>query len=496
MIDKIRDTDTHFIIDGSTRHVTNTKEIKSMLVQYDHNSERFTFRVPRYVDEHDLSLCNFVRVHFINIDKSKRLERHGIDVITNTVEVCPEDNERVQCSWLITKNATQLAGSLHFVVQFALKDPDNNIIYSWNTAKYTGITIADGINFDEKTVSENNDLLTQWENRLLENQIVQLEQTTFSEEDNGENVWTATFGDGTTQELKVKNGSRGATGYVGSIETIGGKPLHFFVGTKAEYEALTEVQKANLFAIITDDVKFVGNPKHASMVYETLGDIVEESCTTLELFNNTLPENSSVAFTVTSNASVKLTDVPFSGLGFVTLYKGYNANSCYGIAWDMLGYLYHYKYHQGSEAINNGWHKVYTSVDESVPKADTADTAGTAVVAGCVRSGNRMFSTACNGTSGVSVELDSYTLYAISSSDGNTYTLFVGDKTSETTYCSTFSATSSITRAATFLEYQQGNLRMCGRDNALINTEWFDTAVDFKGTFQIMKIAEMRYGED
>ena len=37
------------------------------------------------------------------------------------------------------------------------------------------------------------------------------------------------------------------------VNTINGTPLRFFVGTQAEYEALTEAQKKNLFAVITND---------------------------------------------------------------------------------------------------------------------------------------------------------------------------------------------------------------------------------------------------
>ncbi len=40
---------------------------------------------------------------------------------------------------------------------------------------------------------------------------------------------------------------------VRGIKTINDESLRLFVGTKAEYEALTDVQKQNLFAIITDD---------------------------------------------------------------------------------------------------------------------------------------------------------------------------------------------------------------------------------------------------
>ena len=252
MKDKVKDTDTHFIIDGSTRLVKNESETKSMLVQYDHNSERFTFRVKRYPDDHDLSECNTVRVHFINIDKSKRMENSSVDDITDTLDVCPDDDEYVICSWLIPDSATQFAGSLHFVIQFAVIE-GKTVKYSWNTAKYTNITISDGIKNDEVFETEHIDILKGWEEELKANQIKNIEQTTYSDEDEGENVWTVTFGDERTQELKVRNGSKGETGLVGSIETVQKKPLHFFVGTKAEYEALSEEQKTNLFAIITDD---------------------------------------------------------------------------------------------------------------------------------------------------------------------------------------------------------------------------------------------------
>ena len=367
MINKIKDTDTHFIIDGSTRLVKNESETKSMLVQYDHNSERFTFRVPRYCDNHDLSLCkDHSRVHYINIDKSKRTENHGTDPIYD-VQVCPEDDQFVQCSWLITKNATQLAGSLHFVIEFALKDDNGDVLYSWNTAKYTGITIQDGINFDNRTVEENNDLLTKWEERIFGNQIVSLEQTQISDAPEGENIWTATFGNGDKSNLIVKNGARG---YVGSIETVQKQPLHFFAGTRAEYDALPDDKKKNLFAVFEDEAP-IGNPVRASMVYKGLGDIVDESCTTKELFDE-LPLNTSVSFTVNTNdTKVYLTDLPNknsvgNNYAFVTLYKGFTENYCYGLAWDIYGGMYFYKYHTGTAMDKNGWHKIYTEAENVI----------------------------------------------------------------------------------------------------------------------------------
>lgn len=245
------DSDTHFKIDGVTRTVKNEAEVKSMLVQFDHKSERFTFECPRYVDTHDLSLCNVVRVHYINIEKNSRTERKGFTPITD-LAVCPEDSNYVTCSWLIPSDATQLVGSLHFLIQFACEE-DTKILYSWNTAKYTSVVIAEGINGGEATVDEYTDTLIEWQNELKANQIKSIEQTTFSTEDNGENVFTVTFGDERTQELKVRNGSRGETGLIGSVETIQGNQLRFFAGTKDEYDALSDEEKVDLLAIIKDD---------------------------------------------------------------------------------------------------------------------------------------------------------------------------------------------------------------------------------------------------
>ena len=42
------DYDKHFVIDPVTRQIDN-KSGKIVLMQNDHNSERFTFEIPRYV---------------------------------------------------------------------------------------------------------------------------------------------------------------------------------------------------------------------------------------------------------------------------------------------------------------------------------------------------------------------------------------------------------------------------------------------------------------
>lgn len=53
----------------------------------------------------------------------------------------------------------------------------------------------------------------------------------------------------------VNNGTVGNidAGFISTIKTINGLPLRFFVGEAAEYNALTDAEKENLYAIITND---------------------------------------------------------------------------------------------------------------------------------------------------------------------------------------------------------------------------------------------------
>ena len=57
------DTDKHFVIDPVTREITNNSE-KLSLMQNDHNSETYTFEIPRNIDGHEMALCNVVEIHY------------------------------------------------------------------------------------------------------------------------------------------------------------------------------------------------------------------------------------------------------------------------------------------------------------------------------------------------------------------------------------------------------------------------------------------------
>lgn len=135
----VYDSDTHFIIDPATRAIANVTG-KTVLMQKDHNSEIFTFELPRYIDGHDMSMCNCVEVIFINTDNTTKDKNRGERTL-NDLQLSPDSEEVVICSWLIDENVTTYAGSLAFMLRFACIADDGTTEYAWHTAAHEKFTV-------------------------------------------------------------------------------------------------------------------------------------------------------------------------------------------------------------------------------------------------------------------------------------------------------------------------------------------------------------------
>jgi hypothetical protein len=153
----VSDFDARFVINPITRQIRNESKGKITLIQNDHNSERFSFELPRLVEGHDMSLCNKVEVHYLNVSQNKE-QRDGV----YTVDDLRVDGDKVVCSWLISNNATMLVGSLNFLLRFSCVNEDGVITYAWHTAIHTGIVVSDGINGGEMLETEYLDIIEQW----------------------------------------------------------------------------------------------------------------------------------------------------------------------------------------------------------------------------------------------------------------------------------------------------------------------------------------------
>lgn len=160
----VYDSDSRFKIDPVTREIKNESSKKTVIMQYDHNSERFTFELPRIIEGHDMSLCNKVEVHYINIDASKRDKSTGVYKVDD-LQASNEDT--VVCSWLISRGATQYAGALSFILRFCCVDEDGVITYTWNAAINSSITVSSGIDSAKEFQTEYVDIIQQWKTSVM-----------------------------------------------------------------------------------------------------------------------------------------------------------------------------------------------------------------------------------------------------------------------------------------------------------------------------------------
>lgn len=161
----VYDTDSHFQINAVTRKIINVSNSKTVLLQYDHNSERFTFEIPRYIEGHDMSLCTTIQLHYLNVASNKSGQTAGVYEIED-LQLSPESEDMVICSWLISRNATLYHGSLNFMLRFICETDE--IDYTWNTEIYTGISVSEGMNNGDIIVDEYIDILEQWERKLFD----------------------------------------------------------------------------------------------------------------------------------------------------------------------------------------------------------------------------------------------------------------------------------------------------------------------------------------
>lgn len=162
----IVDMGKHFVIDPSTRTITSGAE-KVILVQGDHNSERYTFEIPRIIDGHDMSSTNRIEIHYDNISKDKKETNEGLYISNDAVV----NGDKIEFSWLVSGNATQLAGKIQFWINFVCLDDDGNVIYSWGTDIFKGINILQHNRNTEAVVVKIPDLLYQWKDELLNGEV-------------------------------------------------------------------------------------------------------------------------------------------------------------------------------------------------------------------------------------------------------------------------------------------------------------------------------------
>ena len=232
------------VIDPIARKIS-TKYEKIRLVQNDNNSMRITFEMPRYVRGHDMSNCSTVEVHYDNISIDRKQINSDVYFVDD-IEVATEDDTTINFSWLVSRNATQIVGSVEFSLHFGYEE-DPSLEYAWHTTTYSGISVLVGKHNTEAVVDNNPDAFTALQKEIDERKLDKI--TDVSQTGNFGGVYALNT-NGTQGMIKVTNqtgsGSIPIRGSGGVI--VGGTPTadaHLTTKKYVDDLADTKVSKDN-----------------------------------------------------------------------------------------------------------------------------------------------------------------------------------------------------------------------------------------------------------
>lgn len=167
-IHSVYDTDSHFKIDPITKKIECEAQKKVRLTKGDHDSERFTFECPRYVEGHDMMECNVIEVHYINIDATDKTKVSKSFFPVDDKQLSEESENIVIFSWLIKGTATKYVGTLGFSVRFACITNAPTIDYQWLTDINNSVSVGDTIFNSEYIAEEYEDALAAWKAEIEE----------------------------------------------------------------------------------------------------------------------------------------------------------------------------------------------------------------------------------------------------------------------------------------------------------------------------------------
>lgn len=143
----------HVVI-GVNRKVVVPEALKRIAVQYDHNVETVTFDCPRYWDNLDMSKMAV----YINYMRS---DGYTDSYPVGTVTVDEDDSNIMHFNWTISRNVTEVAGVISFLVCIKNTDSEGNEVNHWNSELCQDLYVSPGMETDEQYEEVPTDLVTQ-----------------------------------------------------------------------------------------------------------------------------------------------------------------------------------------------------------------------------------------------------------------------------------------------------------------------------------------------
>lgn len=217
------ETEPHIVVDND-RFISVPKELQRIAVQYDHDVETVTFDCPRYWDGLDMSDLSI----YINYMRKDRVV--GVYKATD-ISVDTANDKIMHFNWKISRNVTEVVGSLKFLICIKKGDADGNEVNHWNSELNAEMYISEGLEAGEGFFDAYPDIITQWEDEVQRVKDILLEARDSGEldgatftpavDDDGNLSWTNDRGRENPATVNIK-------GYSPSIlvrEIEGGKEL-------------------------------------------------------------------------------------------------------------------------------------------------------------------------------------------------------------------------------------------------------------------------------
>ena len=207
------ETEPHIVV-GDDRIVSVPKELQRIAVQYDHDVETVTFDCPRYWDGLDMSELHI----YVNYMRRDRVV--GCYLARN-VTVDTTDSTIMHFDWTISRNVSQVAGEIKFLVCIKKGDSEGNEVNHWNSELNNQMYVSEGLEVGDEFFDDYPDIILQWEEDIqrVKDELIaagasgEYDGATFipSVDDNGNLSWTNDKGRENPETKNIK-GPKGDTG--------------------------------------------------------------------------------------------------------------------------------------------------------------------------------------------------------------------------------------------------------------------------------------------
>lgn len=219
------ETEPHIVV-GDDRIVSVPKELQRIAVQYDHDVETVTFDCPRYWDGLDMSELHI----YVNYMRRDRVV--GCYLARN-VTVDTTDSAIMHFDWTISRNVSQVAGEIKFLICIKKGDSEGNEVNHWNSELNNQMYVSEGLEVGDEFFDDYPDIILQWEEAVqrVKNELIsagasgEYDGATFtpSVDDNGNLSWTNDKGreNPATKNIKGPKGDTGPRGPKGETGAAG-----------------------------------------------------------------------------------------------------------------------------------------------------------------------------------------------------------------------------------------------------------------------------------